>query len=107
MILAPLATSAPFAFRHYVTWLNALEPSLKARAERELLYDFFETQHILLNVVGIFDGGLPEYGYNLQFRYLTQDAITRHFPSRWQAEEAGLREAFTRLEQRLTPLRPA
>jgi hypothetical protein len=102
MVLSHIVAASPEAFKQFVQWLQHLPASLKARSERELLYDFFEEEQIVLNVLGVYLFDRVNYGFNLQFnRRMPQDTITDQFETRWQAEEAGFAQAFACLEHRL------
>jgi hypothetical protein len=109
MILSHIAANSPEGFKQFVIWINRLPPSQKARSERELLYDFFEQEQILVNILGIYVFERVNYGYNLQLNRRSNDTITDDFETRWQAEEAGFAQAFACLQHRIInpELRPA
>lgn len=102
-----IRTLAPGGYRQFQHWiLEQLESNLRTPAQvrqrsyQPWLYDFFEKQGIVVNVIGGIVYGELTYGYDLQENNTLNGVLGDGYATRLEAEAAAFCHAFALLDKR-------
>ena len=98
-----LCLQCPNAFRLFLEYTQQIDVLQRYVPQNELLHEFFLSQHIIVNLLGIFRKGTTVYAFNIQTAANPEDVspqyIDQMFDTHQQALEKAFQAAFEELEQ--------